>query len=90
MESGEGGVFVNTKLTPSFSLNSDVFSCATEQSITQHRQSFASAGVVAKWFIDLNVEAICKQFGASGCGGGPRFVNLFTLACQIYVSFITQ
>lgn len=39
----------------------------------------------AKWFIDLNVETICKQLGE----GEPRLVNAFTLACQIRISFIT-
>lgn len=44
----------------------------------------------AKWFIDLNVE-ICKQLGwKEQGGGGPRYVNAFTLACQICLSFITQ
>lgn len=48
----------------------------------------------AKWFIDLNVEAVCKQLGQQGWEGGGggehNFVNAFTLACQICVSFINK
>jgi hypothetical protein len=40
----------------------------------------------AKWFMDLNVEAICKLLGQEK--EKNRLVSFFMVVCQICISFI--
>ena len=81
----EGGVFVNTKLNHPFSLTLMYFPVRLNNLLLSIGKALPQQELSsAKWFIDLNVEAICKQFVASGCGGDPDLL-VFSLWLAEYI-----
>ena len=79
------GIFVNTKLNHPFSLTLVYFPVWLNNLLLSISKALPQQELSStKWFIDLNVEAICKQFGASGFGRDPDLL-IFSLWLAEYI-----